>query len=195
MFLFRKEITDIPDAELIDRYRRTGEDDYFAELFKRHTHLVLGICMNHLRNDEDSKDAVMEVFEHVRSSLKGYEVGNFKNWLYTVTRNHCLMKLRRVRKMPFISVSPEEAENLISNMENQDSLHLIDEEDAEVSSKALHAAIEQLSQQQKTCIKLFYIEGRSYQEIAKLTKSSLSQVKSNIQNGRRNLKNILRGKE
>ena len=79
-------------------------------------------------------------------------------------------------------------------MENEQVQHH-DIDDTEEKIENLVAAIDTLNSGQKQCIRLFYLESYSYQEIAALTGQELNEVKSHIQNGKRNLKLILEGKK
>jgi RNA polymerase sigma-70 factor (ECF subfamily) len=58
----------------------------------------------------------------------------------------------------------------------------------------LEEAIQELSEEQKLCVNLFYLQKKSYQQITDRTGFTLMQVKSYIQNGKRNLKIILEKK-
>jgi RNA polymerase sigma-70 factor (ECF subfamily) len=190
VFLSKKEETALPDLELVLRYKQSGEISYVGLLFQRYTHLILGICLKYFKNEEDSKDAVMDIFEQITVALLKHEVASFKSWLHTLTRNHCLMKLRKpeVKRMITKEVS-EIDENLF--MEKAEDEHLIDEDEREAQLRHLPAALKQLNAEQKLCIELFYLQGKSYQEVAEATGYNLNQVKSYIQNGKRNLKIVL----
>ncbi len=65
--------------------------------------LLYAVCLKYLKDQETAKDAVMAVFEELASKLKKHEVDNFKGWLYTLTKNHCLMQLRSGKS---IKISP-----------------------------------------------------------------------------------------
>jgi RNA polymerase sigma-70 factor (ECF subfamily) len=178
------------DLELVARYKQSGEIHYVGVLFQRYTHLILGLCLKYFKNEDDSQDAVMDIFEQITVALLKHEVANFKSWLHTLTRNHCLMKLRKpeVKRMITKDVS-EVDENLF--MEKAEDEHLINEDEREAQLRHLPAALSQLNAEQKICIELFYLQSKSYQEVAEATGYNLNQVKSYIQNGKRNLKIIL----
>ena len=175
------------DAELIVKYRNSGDSAYIGELFQRYTHLVFGVCMKYLKDMEGSRDAVMEVFEKIMSELKRHEVENFKPWLYFVAKNHCLMKLRKESSMH----SHKDGYNKFFTdfVESEDAAHLMNgKAEEEQVHDFLRSGIENLREEQKHCIVLFYFENKSYEEIAGSTGYSLMQVKSFLQNGKRNLK-------
>ena len=188
------------DEELAARYRESGDTALIGELFKRYTHLVLGLCMKYLKNESDARDMVMQIFEKLIVDLREHEVEHFKGWLYTVSRNACLMELRR-RKTHLQKVEEyRQAER--SGMENGQLSHpeyeggiegWIDGEAGgrEARLDALEGALARLNDQQKTCIELFYLRKHSYQEVADATGYTLKQVKSYLQNGKRNLRIIL----
>jgi RNA polymerase sigma factor (sigma-70 family) len=173
------------DPELIERYRRDGDKLLVGILFKRYTHLVLGVCMKYLKNENDSKDAVMQIFEKLFTDLNKYPVGHFKSWLHTVTKNYCLMQIRSKRGKHFEPI--EDADGSIEVVESAASLHPANDEKEERLS-LMEKGILELNEEQRTCVKLFYLEELSYQQVADRTGYNLLQVKSYIQNGKRNLR-------
>jgi RNA polymerase sigma factor (sigma-70 family) len=183
---YTNALDSVSDELLVSQYLESGNKDYIAELFERYTHLVYGICLNYLQDPEQSKDAVMEIFESLFHKLAVYKVSSFRNWLYTVTRNHCLMAIRRSGTIHRVKDKFKE-ESLAADIEP-----LTEEDDLLLSKSLLVNAVEKLSHEQGTCIKLMYIDDKSYRDISDITGYSLNEVKSHIQNGKRNLKNYLR---
>lgn len=175
------------DSELVQKYRNSGESVHIGELYQRYTHLVFGVCMKYLKNVEDSKDAAMEVFEKIMAELKRHEVENFKPWLYFVAKNHCLMKLRKASSL---HVHKEGFTRFYSDfMEFEGVAHLVNgKADDQQIADFLKQGIETLREEQRHCIELFFYENKSYEEIAQYTGYSMMQVKSFLQNGKRNLK-------
>ncbi len=189
LIIDRKAEVALSDIELIARYRESRDVAYPGVLFQRYAHLVLGICLKYLKNEEDSKDAAMELFENLTEMLVKHEITNFKSWLHTTTKNHCLMKLRKPEAKAIRRNLEGVDESLF--MENPESEHLIVEEMRDLQIRHLGTALPRLNEEQRVCIELFYLQGKSYQEVAETTGYSLNQVKSHIQNGKRNLKNFL----
>ncbi|MCX6234593.1 MAG: sigma-70 family RNA polymerase sigma factor [Bacteroidetes bacterium] len=183
--LFSKKNT-LPetDSDLIARFRSSNNPHIIGELFNRYTHLVFGVCMKYLKDEEEAKDAVMQIFENLFKDLNVHNVENFKSWLHTVTKNYCLMELRKARAEAI------SFENLPDEfMESADVEHLDGVPD--IIEDKMMEAVKHLNEEQKTCIELFYLHKKSYIEITQITGYSLKQVKSHVQNGKRNLKIIL----
>jgi len=180
----------LSDLELIDHYKASGEAFYAGVLFQRYTHLVWSVCAGYLKDEEESNDAVMEIFEHLTEALLKHEVSNFKDWLHVVTLNHCRMRLRREQRRRTTSHDPMELDEIFF-VENDELEHLFNGEERETRIRRLQSALGKLENRQKRCIELFYLEGRSYKQISGLTGFTLNQIKSHIQNGKRNLKNWL----
>lgn len=148
-------------------------------------HLVYGLCLKYLKNRDDSQDATMAIYEQISQKLLTTEVKHFKSWLYMVSKNHCLMELRKK--------NPEIHSDVF--MESPDVVHLNDDKVAlENDLNALEECIEELKEQQKHCVKLFFLEKKSYQQVNEETGIDLKKVKSHIQNGKRNLKLCLESK-
>ncbi|MFW6309522.1 MAG: RNA polymerase sigma factor [Prolixibacteraceae bacterium] len=191
--LFHRNKRSKTDNELLEFYLETRNPEFLGELYGRFIHLVYGVCLNYFRNSEKSKDAVMEIYENLQAEIWKHDVKNFKSWLYVVTKNHCLMELRKRKPGETIFISDEN--ELDSFMENEYDLHPLDEDPDEFREKGLNECIEKLKNEQKMCIHLFYFKNKSYREIADVLKLEEKKVKSHIQNGKRNLKICLEGKE
>ena len=197
MFLkFKRKITSeldiksFTDEELIVRYKDSADNNIISELFDRYTHLIFGVCMKYLKNKEDSKDAVMQIFEQLLSKLRTQEIKNFKSWIYTVSKNHCLMHIRHERTTKKYKV--EYYENMQQEiMESTELFHHLNKEEINDRIPKLKKGIDQLKADQRRCIELLYLQEKSYKEVAEMTGFSLKQVKSYIQNGKRNLKIFL----
>lgn len=174
------------DTELIALYKKTDNNAVIGHLFEKYTHLVFGVCMKYLKDEDDAKDAVMQIFEKLLIDLKKHEITQFKGWLHTVAKNHCLMQLRSDKSLS--EKQQELKKDFKSVVESGYELHLNSEPDKEKQLNQLEQAINSLKEEQKICIDLFYLKEKSYQEIAVLTGYSLNTVKSNIQNGKRNIK-------
>jgi len=188
LFNSKTNPSSLSDEELIEKFLETGDKHFFGVLFQRYTHLVFGACMKYLKNRDESEDAVMDIFEKLMSELKSHDVHNFKGWLYTVSRNHCLMKIRSEKKMQ-ITNDGEKLEGLVVEM--PEPMHLSNKVKQEMELANLEQAMTKLSDEQRTCLELFYLQEKCYNEVASITKYSLNEVKSYIQNGKRNLKNYL----
>jgi len=174
------------DYQLIEEYKLNKTPELIGELFKRYTQFVFLISMKYLKNEEESKDAVMQIFEKLFIDLKKHEVLNFKAWLHTVTKNHCLLKIRSnkstLKKQEILKKDSDVV------MENEPVLHLNLENAKEQLLNELEKAMPDLNTEQRICVDLFYLQEKTYSEISESTGFSLNQVKSYIQNGKRNLK-------
>jgi RNA polymerase sigma factor (sigma-70 family) len=146
--------------------------------------LVYGVCLKYYKDPETAKDSVMQIFEELVPKLKKHEVDNFKGWLHQVAKNHCLMQLRTPRNMKTVEFKTE-------FVQSEENVHLNGVLDKEENFKKLEFCLGTLAAEQRETIQLFYLEGKCYNEIAELTGQEWNQVRSLIQNGRRNLKNCM----
>lgn len=187
LFIRTKSIKKYTDEELVERYVRTRNKDLVAELFNRYTVMVFGVCMKYLKDEDESKDATMQIFEKLLDDLAKHQVRAFRPWLHMVTRNHCLMQLRKETGLAIKN------EKLVADgaafMESDEEPHLNGEHyEKEEQYEKLEKAVGQLNTEQRQCIELFYYQKKCYDEIAQITGFSYKQVKSHIQNGKRNLR-------
>jgi RNA polymerase sigma-70 factor (ECF subfamily) len=182
--------TRLSDDELVKLFKEQKETEIIGVLYKRYMYLVYGVCMKYLKNREDSQDAVMQIFETVVHDVSRFEVRIFKSWLYGVSRNHCLMRLRKnnTEKNRFEKISAA------LFMESTATLHPIEEEDNEALQNKLKGCLDALKTEQRQCVEMFYYQEKCYKEIANDLSFDEQKVKSFIQNGKRNLKICLESK-
>jgi len=180
-----KEFQHISDQDLLAQYYESHDNRLLGILLQRYTMLLLGVCMKYLKDEEAAKDSVQQIFLKVIHELKRYQVQYFKSWLYMIARNHCLMQLRKLD----IKSTKEINENII-----EESAPLQQHIEKEQLLSLMEISLDELNAEQKTCITLFYLDKRSYQQISEQTGLSLMQVKSFIQNGKRNLKILVEKK-
>lgn len=169
------------DASLIARYKISGDLEALGLLYNKYMHLVFGVCLNYLKDEEQSKDAVMQIFEELVSKLKVHEVQNFKSWLHVLSRNYCLMALRKSAR--HTTVPMEE-----TFVENTEFVHLDIDDTKENKLTVMEKCMETLPEEQRISVDLFYLQEKCYKEVADITGYEMLKVKSYIQNGKRNLK-------
>ena len=191
MRLFKAKITSLTDNELIAQYKASGDNSLVGELYKRYSHLVYGVCLKYLKNEEESKDAVLQIFEGLLSDLKKHDINNFKSWLHSVSRNHCLMFLRKQQTQQKRVNQYEATYQHEEVFATPFSVHEKVKKEAMLTQ--MEASLLKLKEEQRICIELFFIKEKCYHEVAEETGYTIKQVKSYIQNGKRNLANMMLG--
>jgi RNA polymerase sigma factor (sigma-70 family) len=180
MFLFgRNKYRNASDEDLIALYKKEGASQAIGQLYERYGHLVMGTCMKYMKNQMDAEDVVMKIFEELGQKLMRFEIQHFKSWLYQLTRNECLMILRKQKK--------DLPASLLEQM-SEDPSELYQATEKELQLALLEETLTELKEEQRRCLELFFLKDRSYSEIAEEIGIDIKQVKSAIQNGKRNLK-------
>lgn len=176
-----KNIDNLSDSELLQYYYNTHNNEYLGALLQRYTLLLFGTCMKYLKNENLAKDAVQQVFEKVIQELPKYKVDYFKSWIYIITKNHCLMQLRQKQHQTLTTaIEVEQEEFRLDELVQKENL-----------LQLLQTSIHNLPSEQALCINAFYLLKKSYKQIETENDLSPMQVKSAIQNGKRNLKLML----
>ena len=183
---------DSTDQELIERFRKQKDKEALGTLYLRYMELVYGVCMKYLGQPEAAQDAVMDIYELLNRKLPDHEVANFGAWLYMVSKNHCLQNLRRKNTVLTVSLDDPHMQNGAETHQDDEFYNL--DADPDITDQ-LHDCISQLPDHQHVVVKKFYFEKKSYQDISDEMDLSLDQVRSHIQNGRRNLKKCLETKQ
>ncbi len=170
------------DQQLLDHFYADHNNEWLGILLKRYTLLLLGVSMKYLKNEEEAKDNVQQVFLKVIEELHKYKVQYFKSWLYMVAKNHCLMKLREHQG----KITAEINEKLTATPVQEYDQH--EKTLNDYTLELMERGLKELNHEQRQCVTLFYLQKKSYQAISQSTGYSLLQVKSYIQNGKRNLR-------
>ncbi len=178
----------LTDQELLEQFHSDHDNEWLGILLQRYTLLLLGVSMKYLKNEEEAKDSVQQIFLKVIQELQKYKVEYFKSWLYMVAKNHCLMKLREKQGKITTEINEKQSATPQEDMDR----HALEQNDHTLT--LMESALKELNPEQQQCVTLFYLEKKSYQEISEETGFSMLQVKSYIQNGKRNLKILIEKK-
>jgi RNA polymerase sigma factor (sigma-70 family) len=174
----------LSDEELLVLYKKEHAQHLLAQLFLRYSDLVYGTCVKYLNDQEIAKDAVMNIYQELVEKVKNHSIDNFKSWLYVVSKNHCLMQLRKNKKAVTIQFDGQV-------VQSEDFSHLEGVFEKERQLDKLGQCLEKLNNEQQQIVKLFYLENKCYNEITTITGFDWNKVRSLVQNGRRNLKNCM----
>ncbi|MFN5136333.1 MAG: RNA polymerase sigma factor [Chitinophagaceae bacterium] len=177
----------LPDAELVQQYRQDGNAVVLGTLYQRYMELVFGVCYKYLKDAELAKDAVFNIYVELTQKLKKHEVVHFKSWLYTLARNHCLMQLRHEKVKSTVEMRE-------SFMQSGELMHPDEVLQKEEQLNNMEQCMQLLPQEQRQCVKMFYLQQKCYNEICEATGFEWNKVRSYIQNARRNLKLCIEGK-
>jgi RNA polymerase sigma factor (sigma-70 family) len=178
----------LTDQELLEQFYADHNNEWLGILLQRYTLLLLGVSMKYLKNEEEAKDSVQQIFLKVIQELQKYKVEYFKSWLYMVAKNHCLMRLRDRHTKGTSEIN----ERLVATADEETDRQALLLNDHTLS--LMEASLKELNTEQQQCVTLFYLEKKSYQEVSDETGFSMLQVKSYIQNGKRNLKILIEKK-
>jgi len=177
-------ISRLSDQEILRNFYSDHSNAWLGPLLEKYTLLLYGVSMKYLKNPEEARDAVQQIFLKVITELHKYEVSYFSSWLYMIAKNHCLMILRNQRR----ALPIERIAEPVVETEDPDLLT------SDLIIRELGEAMKRLNPEQELCVRLFYLEKKSYQEISTETGFNLLQVKSYLQNGKRNLRLLLENK-
>lgn len=178
--------TNATETDKLRAYKETGNMNILAELYSPCMDNIYGVCLKYLKNSEDAQDAVINIFEELIEKVNKYEIENFPGWLYQLSRNHCLMKLRKAKSRPRVVELPimhfAEEQHLDTVLTKENNLNQLED------------CLKTLNEKQRKAVTMFYLEDKCYKEIEETTGLDLNKVRSFIQNGRRNLKLCMEGK-
>ncbi len=184
---------DRSDEDLLDRYKRTKNQKYIAQLFGRYVQLIYGVCLRYTPDVREAEDYTMDIYQKVVDKALTHQIKRFKPWLYVLSKNHCLGEIRKLTGKRTVSFDQ-------AFVQNRDQMHLIDDDNDKVQERErrhtmMDDCMEELDDLQRKSVELFYYQNKTYVEIASLIEGEVSQVRSYLQNGRRNLKKCVERKQ
>lgn len=183
----KNDLTLLGESDLLSKYKEIGETGYFGELYNRYIPLVYGVCLKYLQNTDNARNAVMQLFDELLPQVTNHEIESFKPWLYKEVRNHCIRELHQENNEAGIA-------SVIADVEpEEDILHLLYDEDTEKKDvlNDVRRCMDRLPDSQRICITHFFHKKMSYMDIVDKTGYALNTVKSNIENGKQNLKRCI----
>ncbi len=187
--MYSTQLNTLDDIDLVAQYKQTSDNTIIGILFQRYTHLIFGVCVKYLKDEDDAQDASMQIFEKLLVDLKKHDVQQFKAWLHMVCKNYCLMQLRSGASK--LKRDKEMHKDFKGLMESEHEMHLNGQNTKEIKLTHMEECMNGLNNEQKLCIELFFLQEKSYQEVTETTNFTMNNVKSYIQNGKRNLKNCI----
>lgn len=184
-----RKYSEYTDEQLVQRYQKSGDAYYVALLFERYNELTVSMSLSYLKNQMDAEDATMECFEILVKDLAKTEVQNFGGWYYSVVRNLLLKYKRKHKKEQTSAIEPY---HLTAELENEIDLnHLFEDIEKPELEAVLKEVFEELKPEQAEALQLFFLKGKSYDEVALEMNIDSKKVKSHIQNGKRKMKILL----
>lgn len=187
MWFFKKKEYQ-SDEVLLAEFKKTGNQELFADLFKKHVKPVYGTCLFYLQDKAEAQDATMQIFEKLLLDIKNQNVQNFKAWLGFVVRNHCISQIRKNKTKHKNQQAFYEFEYSEPILEEEENIARVGEERL---LQQMKNCLPKLKEAQRLCVELFYLKQQTYQQIVEQTNYTLNEVKSHIQNGKRNLKLLI----
>ncbi|MCB0637390.1 MAG: RNA polymerase sigma factor, partial [Lewinella sp.] len=187
--LFGQDLSGLSDEELLAAARGRRRERFCDEIFRRYHVEVYGLCLYLLREASLSQDLTLQIFAKAFTELSGAEVSQLRPWLLALTRNTCLNHLKQAKKRQQArqdwQARTGEQNMLYAENRALETFSLLQEPG---DDDRLHALLATLPAEQRRCLELFYWEGLSYREIAARTGFAEKQVKSYLQNGKRQLR-------
>jgi len=181
----RKYLSGLDDAAVLQLYKQKQWPRCIDELFLRYGHLLYGVFLKYTKDKHAAEDLLMDLFAKLPQLLIHHEIQQLKPWLNTVARNEALQFIRKAKKLSGVSLDENTMAHEVGAASDEAQEELLWNEQ---QLNLLEKVMEQLKPVQKECIHSFFIEQLSYEEIMNKTQLSFKQVKSHLQNGKRNLK-------
>jgi RNA polymerase sigma-70 factor (ECF subfamily) len=180
---------DNSERRLVQRAQR-GDEQAFATLFQLHKKRVYSVCLQMTKDVADAEDLTQEAFLQVFRSVNSFRGDSaFSTWLYRVAVNTVLMKLRRRKSPPVLSLDePVSAESLSLKRD-------IGKADPRLSGTvdriALRRAMEELPEGCRQIFDLHEVEGYQHHEIAQMLECSIGNSKSQLHKAKMKMRDLL----
>lgn len=175
------------DSEYIQAVR-SGNTAAFKPLVERYQQLVFRTVVGFLHHQEEAEDLTQEIFVKIWQSLDTFSGDStISTWIYRITVNHSLNYLRQKKRNTLFSF----AEELFQQLLNKSDEETIPEDELEARDRQIRAAIDSLSEKQRTAFVLSKYEELSQKEIARIMETSEGSVEQHLQRAKKNLQKKL----
>ena len=177
------------ERSLVER-AQTGDEEAFAELFQSHKKRVYSVCLLMTKDIAEAEDLTQEAFLQVFRTVGSFRGESaFSTWLYRVAVNTVLMKLRRRKSPPIVSLDEpvsSETPSLRRDVGKAD-LHL----NGVVDRITLRRAMQELPEGCRRIFALHEVEGYQHHEIAKMLDCSIGNSKSQLHKAKMKMRDLL----
>lgn len=177
-------------TELMIRFRN-GDESAFSELVDQFKSPIYNFVLRQVGNESDAEDIAQNVFVQIFKNAPHYRpTAKLTTWIFTIARNLCLNEFRRRKRHPVASLdemTTESDENIPTQFVDSHSRTSSEEVIQREFQDRLLIAIRQLPEAQRSALLLCCQEHLSYEEIAKVLKTSVSATKSLIYRARETL--------
>lgn len=175
----------MPEQELnLIKRAQQGDASAFSQLIEAYDKRIYAIAFKFMRNDQDAQDAAQEAILKMFTNIRKFSFRSaFSTWMYRVTANTCLDLLRKRKTHEDI----DEAGNYIVSTDGEPMKETLNNELGETIKRAIFS----LDEKYVPIIILKDVDGKKYEEIAKILNISVGTVKSRLSRGREKLRKIL----
>ena len=184
-----QELKAVPDESLVRR-AQSDDDRAFGELIERYETKVYSLALKMLRNPEDAEDVLQDTFLRAYRGIKAFQgYSTFSTWIYRITANSALMKLRK-KKLPTVSIDDADEREVPINIADWAPgpvEQLLNEE----TRQAMSEAIDALPAEFRQVFVLRDVEGLSNADVAEILDLSVAAVKSRLHRARLKVRNHL----
>jgi len=182
-----------PDNELIARVL-AGDEASYGTLVERYRDYVYTIAVRVVGNDEDAEDVAQEAFVRAYRALPRFRGDSkFSSWLYRITTNRALTHLKRKKRRAAtvdIDAGPHVEAGAIDDGRREETspeLHVREKE----FRREVRRAVAELPEQYRVVVTLFYLEERSYKEVAATLGIPMGTLKTHLHRARALLRDVL----
>jgi RNA polymerase sigma-70 factor (ECF subfamily) len=184
-----ENLQDNSERSLIQRAQR-GDEQAFAALFQMHKKRVYSVCLQMTKDVADAEDLTQEAFLQVFRSVNSFRGDSaFSTWLYRIAVNTVLMKMRRRKSPPLVSLDEPVSADSPSLM--RDVGRMDPNLSGAVDRIALNRAIEDLPSGCRQIFDLHEVKGYQHHEIAQLLQCSIGNSKSQLHKAKMKMRDIL----
>jgi RNA polymerase sigma factor (sigma-70 family) len=176
---------ELTDNEVVREYIRTQNEVYFSQLYRKYANKVYGKCLSILKNDDEARDAVQDIFVKIMLNMSGFgEKSQFSTWIYSITYNYCIDMIRKRKKEK--TLFSDEIENA-SDVADEE---VPDEYLMEMDIKQLKIVLEKLPAGDRAVLLMKYQDEMSIRDIADGMDKTESAIKMKIKRAKHKAQEI-----
>jgi RNA polymerase sigma-70 factor (ECF subfamily) len=183
----RSDPQKLSDLGLIEKYQQTGDQNLVLALMERYSSQISGMAFRYFREKDDILDFRNDLFEKLVHKLREVDPATIRQperWLCRLITNAALDGIRKSKTY--------RGHTLEFAMEREASPETDATAIRQLDNPQLHAALAQLSEEEKSCLEMVYFRDMTYQEIMKETGLTFNQVRGYRDRGIRHLRDLIK---
>ncbi|MVT08668.1 sigma-70 RNA polymerase sigma factor region 4 domain-containing protein [Chitinophaga tropicalis] len=182
-----QQLTNLSDKELISRARKLKDQEAEGVLMERYSHLIVAVCLPYLNNGPGTapEELYPTLLQRLSSSLKTQTISRTNEWIHYTIR---AQQAKTDRNIPYFPTTESREQQLVEGQVEKAASNL---KEQELLINKMQKALKELPAEDKYFLQKFYMEQRTFADLAEAKKISIEKARQRLQQAKQKMASLL----